>query len=197
MKRLLLIINMLLLSCGQKSKDYGAIPRSVNDSLSIDSFINIQSDTNKTGSTPPVTDDFLTGHTDSMDLRSFWNYAIVPILKKDKRAVLKTIHFPLGGDWANMLGLGKFPEEATAEEFLFNYDRLFTQEFLQKLSEQSFRDISVNYTENKIWEYQVGVNKDFKRFEGGGGIILHYAKFNNRFQLITFQGVGGDFYYDY
>ncbi len=63
---------------------------------------------------------------DSLELQSFWKSHIHPIINGEKEKVEKNTHFPLEGDWGYMMELEKSDAEWKKEDFISNYERLYT-----------------------------------------------------------------------
>ena len=193
MRKYLLILIILLFACrpsGNKTtiSKYGQILALKNDtSFETDSFsVYIQGDGHK----------FVTfKKIDSNILKEWWNYAALPLIKKDKKDFINKVNFPLLGDWTRELRLNIEPEVATEKDFVDVYDKLFNNEFIDSLSKQSYKDIDVCAI-NDVPEFQIIVCKRYKEHPefGGAGIILCFSKINDTIKLYKFMGVGGDFY---
>jgi hypothetical protein len=135
---------------------------------------------------------YITEKIDSNERIKFWNYAVVPILKREREEVMSTIDFPLAGSWAKMMGLEKESTQATKEEFIEKYDKLFNTEFIQMLSFKSYKDLSV-YKDDGDTSYSFSLLKSDEGYEAGVGLV--YRKRDGVYKLKAFEGAGGDFYY--
>lgn len=124
----------------------------------------------------------------------FWNYAVKPIINNNKDAVIKTVHFPLEGEWPFMIA-GK--PDYTQQAFIKYYDKLFNAEVRDLLKKQNYKDIYA-YRVNREILYQFSIGKDLYLSDGTKGgeasVIFNYKEIDGFFKLVSIHGAGGSFY---
>lgn len=129
---------------------------------------------------------------DSLELQSFWKSHIHPIINGEKKVVENYTHFPLEGDWGYMIELEKSDDEWKKEDFIRNYENLFTQEVIDSLKLLNYKDIEILSHEDGGMELLVSVNfiKWIDDFKDEYGIIFRFKVIENSWKLYLIQGVG-------
>ncbi|MCK5856911.1 MAG: hypothetical protein KAG64_05440 [Bacteroidales bacterium] len=129
---------------------------------------------------------------DSTELKKFWNECVNPIIDNDKDKLEKIIHFPLQGEWGFMMELNKVDRLWTKQDFFDNYGKLFANDLIENLKEQSFKNIEVYNHDNGTVELLVSVGWEtmIDGFKYESGIIFRFKKFKNDWKLYVIQGVG-------
>jgi len=157
--------------------------------LNSDSTYTIETNLNPIGGTPNFPPGTLT--LQPTDQKLFWNAVIKPILSGNKEAVLKTIWFPLEGDWTTMMQLSKTPDEATKEDFADIYSKFFNQDFVNAISAQTYTDVT-GFKYNDTIVYSLILNRNYGEYEGG--LLLEYLSARGHYHLRSVWGVGANFY---
>ncbi len=178
MKTLLFILSLILFSCG-RTTNCNDLPIN-KDTLNTTVSNNIS---NKADDKSKV---------NNQELIAFWNSAIEPFIKKDKKTVISNIDFPLKGDWSFILDIEQDKDIITKEEFIKNYDYLINKDFLKSLSKQTYNDIT-EYKSNDTLFYDVSLVRKLGKTEGG--LVLTFYKKGNSYLLNKYSEVGANFYY--
>jgi hypothetical protein len=127
---------------------------------------------------------------DEDEAEEFWVSIILPMLDKDKDAVLKNVHYPI----ATYLG------ELTEKEFTTQYDDILTEEVIYQLSHASQREIqAVEYDEPGDVTYMLVLISSYTIDDEGGDMdgeemesatVLSFKKYDGVWKLYSVDIAG-------
>lgn len=168
MKYILIILSLLLISCGQKTQQ---IDRAERIELFSDKELQAIEDKDK---------------------QQIWQLGAVPIMDGQKEKVVGLFDFPLNSEFEILSEVVKKPiASITKEDFMRNYDKIFNSDFIKSLKKKSYKDIE-GYSENGSLWFTLTVEREIGQTEGG--LYLKFCKTSGTYILKGFYGVGADFY---
>ena len=112
------------------------------------------------------------------------NSIVQPIISGDMKAILKSINFPLQGNWGSSLDLTDNPSTWTKENFKTFYQKYFDEETIKSLSEETLYEDNDNGTGENY--YVIKVRSSSKNKVGRAQTItMKFGKRNNVFKMVA------------
>ncbi len=123
--------------------------------------------------------------SDNVALRDFWETLKLELTNHDSIAVSRLVHFPLAN--AQIL-IGRNQEGLTKDEFLNNFDKVFTSELTNEILTSDVSSLVSNNAKPDEYVFQ----KTFYPYdrEKKYSIAFFINKVNNKYRLTRFEFAG-------